>query len=37
VAQANAIPLSYTAVLMEMMADNAAPTAASVYGALSES
>lgn len=35
--QAGAIPVSFTAVLMEMMADNAAADAGGVYGALSES
>jgi nicotinamidase-related amidase len=35
--QAGAIPLSFTAVLMEMMADNAGPQSGAVYGALSES
>ena len=36
-AQAGVIPVSYTAVLMEMMADNANPNAGAIYGTLSES
>jgi nicotinamidase-related amidase len=35
--QAGAIPLSFTAVLMEMLADNSRPEAAGVYGALGAS
>lgn len=35
--QAGAIPVSFTAVLMEMLGDNSSPEAAGVYGALSAS
>jgi len=35
--QAGAIPVSFTAVLMEMLADNSRPEAGPVYGALSAS
>ncbi len=35
--QAGAIPVSFTAVLMEMLADNSRPEAGGVYGALSAS